>query len=156
MNVAASKGNRRVLVVGIGNPLRGDDGAGPTVVERLPIGDYDAIAVHQLLPEHAATIHLYERVVFIDACVDLPAGQWRIGPVDSREPTVVESHGNHPAWILSLCHTAFHSVPISWCLRIGGRQFELGATLSPCVRDAIDNCMPQLLALLGSEEAAHA
>jgi len=57
------------LVVGYGNSLRGDDGAGIEAVLRVAqeCPWVDTRTCHQLEPELAETIALYETVVFVDA-----------------------------------------------------------------------------------------
>jgi Ni,Fe-hydrogenase maturation factor len=46
-----------VLVIGYGNPLRGDDRVGWVVAERLrEVAGVTAVTTHQLLPEHADLI----------------------------------------------------------------------------------------------------
>ena len=67
---------KRPLVLGIGNPLRGDDGFGPAVVEwlmgRSPAPGADLLTVHQLLPEHVVDIAAASRVAFVDVSAELP------------------------------------------------------------------------------------
>ncbi len=70
----------RLAIVGIGNPLAGDDGAGPAVVEALrarfgkPPGvlleclDGDLFAVVELLPRA-------RRFIFVDAVIGSPPGE---------------------------------------------------------------------------------
>ena len=62
----------RLLVIGYGNELRGDDGVGPRVARavsdwRLP--GVTALAVHQLAPELAEPLSLSDAAVFVDAAV---------------------------------------------------------------------------------------
>jgi hydrogenase maturation protease len=75
----------RVLIIGFGNPLRGDDGFGwhaaQRLCERLGSPDVQVIACHQLTPELAEDIGAAERVLFIDAARDLPSGEIRCAPV---------------------------------------------------------------------------
>ena len=58
------------LVIGYGNTLRSDDGAGQRVAEK--IGQWElpgvgALAVHQLTPELAENIAQADAVIFVDA-----------------------------------------------------------------------------------------
>lgn len=94
----------RVLVIGIGNPLRGDDGIGPWLVERaLPrwlaaAGDRGGEglrgaratvalrSVHQLLPELALELAGVQQLLLVDAWAPAafaPARPW-LGPLDGR------------------------------------------------------------------------
>ena len=64
---------KKTLIVGYGNTLRGDDGAGVRVAERIA-GDHpeiDCLIAHQLFPEMSEQIAQYESVVFIDAAVGI-------------------------------------------------------------------------------------
>ncbi len=79
----------RVLVIGYGNPLRGDDGVGPAVVRRLQLAAGDtAMEAMQLLPEHIEAVARAGLVVLVDAGVDLSPGEVRCrlveAPVASR------------------------------------------------------------------------
>ena len=63
-----------MLIIGYGNPLRGDDGVGWRVAEAagtaLPEGAATVLAVHQLTPELSAPISRAGRVVFVDAAAE--------------------------------------------------------------------------------------
>lgn len=60
----------KTLVIGYGNPLRGDDGLGWYAAQRLsemlPGGEVQVLACHQLTPELAEPISHAEQVIFID------------------------------------------------------------------------------------------
>ena len=62
-----------VLVIGVGNPLRGDDGLGwhaaEHLRERLVELHATVTSCHQLIPELAEPVSRAERVIFIDARV---------------------------------------------------------------------------------------
>ena len=61
------------LVIGYGNVLRGDDGAGFLTAEllrdKLRDPDIEILSQHQLLPELMEPISRAARVIFIDATV---------------------------------------------------------------------------------------
>src|SRR5262249_51109422 len=60
----------RLLVIGYGNELRGDDGVGPAAARAVAAWAepcVQAIATHQLTPELADAIAGAEEVVFVDA-----------------------------------------------------------------------------------------
>lgn len=139
------------LIIGIGNPLRGDDGLAQEILRRLADGDmrerFDTLATHQLLPEHAEVLQRYEHVIFVDACVDLPAGEWQITQVEMRTHAGITAHVLEPSALLMLTQTIYGLIPSAWCLRIGAEQFELGQRLSTKVVLAIEECFPHLVAL---------
>lgn len=59
------------LVIGIGDPAHGDDGAGPRLVELLASrgAHVDCLAVERLGPELAEAVSAHDPVVFVDASV---------------------------------------------------------------------------------------
>ena len=69
---------RNALIVGYGNPLRGDDGVGQAVAQAFAgenaIAGVDAIVCHQLTPELAEQFAAAARVVLIDAAAGREAG----------------------------------------------------------------------------------
>ena len=77
MALGPDDGAPRALVIGIGNPLRGDDGVGWALVEDLeaslpdPGPCLELRVVHQLTPELAVELAEAQRVLFIDAWVPL-------------------------------------------------------------------------------------
>jgi Ni,Fe-hydrogenase maturation factor len=93
------------LVIGYGNDLRGDDGAGPRVAElvrgwRLP--GLTAIAVRQLTPELAEPLASAEFALFVDArppdgTEDVRVEPLAWGPNDNTFQIQDEGSGNHDA-----------------------------------------------------------
>ena len=62
------------LVIGYGNDLRSDDGAGRVVADRLDalaLPDVTVRSVIQLTPELALEIAKFDTVVFVDASVEV-------------------------------------------------------------------------------------
>lgn len=65
--------NGRVLLLGIGNPCRGDDGLGPALAARFEAekpGSVEVDANYQLNVEDAARLAEFDAVVVMDAAVD--------------------------------------------------------------------------------------
>jgi len=114
------------LVIGYGNCLRGDDGAGPFVAGQVGEG---AIACHQLTPELAEPISQAHRVVFVDAHAGVPAGQIAIQPVAPRASAGI--HRFDPEALLALSQQLYGRAPEAILIGIGGESFDLGEGLSP-------------------------
>lgn len=74
------------LVIGIGNPLRGDDAVGAWLAERVVSTDaaVRVLVVQQLTPELAQTLAASRRVLFIDAW--RPPGPAAVPSVDPAAP----------------------------------------------------------------------
>jgi len=80
----------RLLILGYGNPLRGDDGVGWHAVHRLRERsaelDADVMSCHQLTPELAEAVSRAERVIFIDARVGPTPGTVEVSEVAAGAP----------------------------------------------------------------------
>lgn len=76
-----------LLVLGWGNPSRGDDALGPMLVDALvayagralPAGTVDCLSDYQLQIEHALDLVGRERVLFVDAARGLVIWRSRCG-----------------------------------------------------------------------------
>ncbi|WP_163648790.1 hydrogenase maturation protease [Modicisalibacter sp. 'Wilcox'] len=135
----------RTLVIGIGNPERGDDAAGLAVAAwlagRLPESvailthDGEATSLLTLLGQASA-------VYLVDACVSgVPAGTIRRFDVTAaplpRESFAVSTHGLGLADAIELARALDQLPAPSVVYAIEGRTFEPGASLSPAVGEAI-------------------
>ena len=133
----------RALIIGIGNPLRGDDGIGPWLVAELEqeLGREAGAAapparcrvVWQLLPELAGELAGAERVLFVDAW-QAPAGSraelaalGAAGQATGEEGPGSWSfgHGFGPGELLALAALLHDTPPRADLLRIPAAQFTL-------------------------------
>ena len=136
----------RVLVVGWGNPARGDDGLAWQALEQLaagPVGEHVAVLLrHQLTPELAERVLQAHRVIFVDASAHDPPGRIRCRRLS---PGVWEaaafSHHLTPVTLLALTQTLFGRCPEAFSLSVGGADFTFTEALSPQVRSSL----PRLL-----------
>lgn len=125
---------KRTLIVGIGNELRGDDGAGAFVVQRiasLSIPGLEAMTVHQLLPEMALEISTATGVIFVDAisCVsDNDAPVCRRIDAAGSEPS--RSHHLTPGQLLALTASTTGQRPEAWLMSIPVTRMGIGDELS--------------------------
>jgi len=124
----------RVLIVGIGNTLRGDDGIAAEVLRRLEAEHIsaDCRSVHQLTVEMAQLISQYDAVLFIDASVALPVGHWRCEKIDHHcDGTESFSHDLSPRALLNLSAQLYRSPTHVQALSIGAERFDLTESISP-------------------------
>lgn len=120
------------LVIGYGNPLRGDDGAGAFVARRL---GPDAIACHQLTPELAEPVSRAHRVIFVDAHAGVPAGEIILQRVRPRASSGI--HRFDPETLLAWSQQLYGHAPEAIFIGIGGESFDLGESLSPAAQRAV-------------------
>jgi len=117
--------SRNVLLIGYGNPGRGDDGLGPAFSEAMSargLAGLDVDTDYQLVAEHALTVTEYDLVVFADAMMDAdqPFRFDRIAPVN---PASLGSHSLRPETVLALADTLYGGAPEAWVLGIAGHEF---------------------------------
>jgi hydrogenase maturation protease len=143
----------KTLIIGIGNPGRGDDGLGPALVERLAgaapetipegavvaaaDGAADAVWKYQLNIEDAALIGDYERVVFADASAAADPGDVSLEPLEPSPAIAFTTHELPPASVLALCQDLYDRTPQAWLLAVGGSSWDLGQGLSDRARTGL-------------------
>jgi len=133
-----------VLVIGYGNPLRGDDGVGCVIAEELakricdPTSRVQVVACHQLNPELSEPIAETRAVIFIDASVDLKPGEVRVHAVtpDRFSPAGI-THHMKPSALLATAAELFGQAPPAKTVGIGVSSFDSGMQLTPKVRKAV-------------------
>ena len=128
----------RVLIIGYGSPLRGDDNIGCHVAQMLEHHYRDdpevrVIGSHQLTPEMAEDIAASEFVLFLDAAAGSPAGKIQQRPVKPETGPLCFAHHLGPASLLAAAMELYGSVPRAELLTIVGTAFELGDGPSPAV-----------------------
>ena len=131
MNRVEGKASR--LIIGIGNPSRGDDAVGPLAVERLEalnLPDVELLTDFQLQVEYLLDMEGRDRVIFIDASL-AGDGRFRFDPVHPAKDHSFSSHALSPAAVLAAFVRHYgRPPPPSFVLAIRAHEFELGADLS--------------------------
>lgn len=130
----------RTLLIGYGNSLRSDDGAGPEVARRvaeLGLSDLEVIEAHQLLPEHAERISHFEQVVFVDASLEEDLDKVSVSKVEASVGVPVDPHSSDPEGLLGLSARLFDGRAEAWLIRLPGVDFGLGERFSETMMEAI-------------------
>jgi hydrogenase maturation protease len=121
-----------LLIIGIGNPSRGDDALGPLLIERLEalrLPDVELLTDFQLQVEYALDLRGRRQVVFVDASLDAPA-PFTFMPAVAMEDSSYSSHELSPGALLHAYQKLFGAPPAAFVLAIRGQTFELGEDLS--------------------------
>jgi hydrogenase maturation protease len=161
-------GAPRCIVLGLGNPDRGDDAAGREVARRLRGGLPEGVTVAEADGEATdllARLDDADAVYLIDACVSgAPAGTVR--RIDAaREPLPpgafgLSTHGLGPADAIELARALDRLPETCVVYAIEGAAFETGAPLSPAVAGAVEavagRVRDELSIFLPIEETPHA
>jgi hydrogenase maturation protease len=125
-----------LLVIGIGNPSRGDDALGPMLIERLAalnLPDVELLTDFQLQVEYVLDLQGRREVVFVDASLDVPA-PFTFTAAVATEDASYSSHELSPGAVLHAYRKLFGEPPSAFVLAIRGEAFELGEALGAAAR----------------------
>jgi hydrogenase maturation protease len=130
----------RVLIIGFGNPLRGDDGMGWHAVRELErTGEgIETIACLQLTPELAEAVARSERVIFIDAAAGQPPGEvsvCQLHPVQSASRAC--SHRLEPQELLEYSRELYGNWPEAFAVSVNAAACDYSETLSARVQSSL-------------------
>ena len=133
-----------ILLVGIGNNGRADDGLGWEFVERISILGFDSLDCefrYQLQVEDAAMISNYGAVVFVDATHEKLRSGFQISPCIAAPHAFFTTHAEAPGAILYLANELYAKFPKAYLLVISGSDWELGTSLSKEGRKNLDTAV---------------
>ena len=132
-----------ILVIGYGNDLRSDDGAGRRVADQIDALDLPGVEVRsimQLTPEVSLDIVDRRWVIFVDASLETDGLQ-----VEDVEPTpgpTVMTHHGDPASLLAVVSTVGEPPDRATLISIPAEELGMGSTFSPtaerATRDAVE------------------
>lgn len=139
----------RILIIGIGNSLRSDDGVGWHVGSELSgqqsAPDVEVIVVQQLMPEIAEQISRAEKVLFVDAVEGGKPGTLRTERILPATESRLDSHQLMPSSVLKMALDFYGMCPQAFLLTVVGESFGIGENFSaavssalPAVRDSIE------------------
>lgn len=135
----------RLLVIGYGNTLRSDDGAGPRVAEAMQemnLPGVQTLSCPLLSPELAEPVSQAERVVFVDAAMETTKVELR--PILPAGSSQLMAHAAEPATVLALSRDVFGHAPQAWLLTLPVENMELGETLSEVTQQGVETALRQL------------
>ena len=160
--------SRRLLIIGLGNPDRGDDGVGALVVEALTGRQPSDVEMMLRTGDMLALVEDWagaNTVICIDAAAAV-GSPGRIHRVDGYadallpEPGLASSHAFGLAEAIALSRALGTAPPTLVVYAIEGRVFDTGAPVSPEVAGAVEAATSQILTevrrLRATAEVAHA
>lgn len=143
------------LVLGYGNPGRLDDGLGPALADA--VGAFNLLGVtvlsdYQLSAEHAAELMSHDRVVFVDAAVEIEE-PFFLRPLLPRAAVSFTSHSMRPEAVLSLAIDTLGWKGEAYLLGIRGHEFnEFGERLSAAAQANLKEAVECLVLALDHEQ----
>jgi hydrogenase maturation protease len=125
---------KRLLVIGYGNELRGDDAAGPQIARAVAawgLPEVRALALHQLTPELAEALALADHAIFVDAAhTDRVEAHVAFCPIASLNRPHLAGHTGDPRALLALANAVYGQCPRAWSIGVPATSFAYGAGLS--------------------------
>jgi len=133
-----SSAQQKILLIGVGNPLRGDDGAGPVVAKLIRERHHPCISVREHDGEGASLIETWasaQKVIVVDAVSsDSPPGTiYRLDATEQPLPGKVFQSSTHAFGLHDAIELAraLHRLPRQIIIYgIVGKCFETGSGLS--------------------------
>ena len=146
-----SKGADKFLVVGIGNPLRSDDGVGPHIVQEIRAKNIPGV---KLLVSHQLNIELledaidYEKILLVDASCDGEEGLVfrKVHATDDEHGA--SSHHLSPEFFWTLAKKLYRRELSLYVCAVRGRNFDMGETFSPGVQSLVPKAVDEICAFL--------
>lgn len=144
---------KNIVVIGYGNSLRSDDGAGQKVADiiaawKLP--HVKAIATHQLTPELVDILATVDLAIFVDAYPSSTTQNLQVHPLKLAQSSITTSHWCEPQLLLAIAQVLYGYHPQAYLVAIPGINFNLGEVLSPIAERGIQAALLQINDLIKS------
>ena len=154
-----------ILVIGYGNSLRSDDGAGCRVADIVASWELPyvrSLTVHQLTPELAEPIAQSDLVIFIDACVSNNESDFVIKRAELKPTVQIQKillteqlssgwlandlnagigHLSDPRSLLLLSQQVYGKTPVAYALLLPAVNWEFGEQLSEITSKNIEQAV---------------
>jgi hydrogenase maturation protease len=145
----------KYLVIGYGNTLRSDDGAGFWVAEK--VGEWNlenvrSLAVHQLTPELAEDIANADTVIFVDALpiTEETPGEVKIEALTPERITDSFAHSINPRSLLFLTQAIYNKIPSAYWILIPAVNWEFSENLSAIAEAGVNVALEKIQQLINS------
>lgn len=142
------------LIIGYGNTIRGDDGAGYHVAETVAQWNFNhvrSLAVHQLTPDLAEAIAQAKTVIFVDAVATLSEVK-----IEQLRPNYAASFTGHyadPRSMVALTCALYEVLPTAYQILIPAVDFSFSETLSPVTRKNVDLALVKIKQLVSQQSS---
>lgn len=143
----------RVAIVGLGNPMRGDDAAGPLAIAAIQRQLADAPIAFLLIEQPldlVDSLDVYESAFIVDACsCSLPAGEVVAFSWPSKSLEEYRSPSTHTMSLsrsLDLGHTLGLLPSTVRVFAVSGKEFETGHAPSEPVQQGSDQAAQMIVA----------
>jgi hydrogenase maturation protease len=145
----------RILVIGFGNPYRGDDGLGLHAAEQFEGINHDpavtVLAQQELHPELAEVLSHADFVIFLDATAQGVPGTVSVCKLTAKcEVNGLFSHELTPETLLAAAKVLYGRCPEGMLVSVAGENFGISSHLSPEVSAALPRVLARIEELIDS------
>lgn len=153
-----------LLVIGYGQPQRGDDGVGPhiaTLIGALGWPQIRTCSLPQLQPELASRLAIADYAIFVDACKMEPGLEIRVRPLQAQGAETTGSstpglgHSCDPQSLLALTQSVYGRHPQSWWIEVPATDFRQGQPLSDLAQAGVQKAIKTIEMLMTANFSAH-
>jgi hydrogenase maturation protease len=143
------------LIIGFGNPYRGDDGFGMRAAEAFEATNRDPSvrveAAQELRPEFAELASRVDLLLFLDASVEGAPGVIKVQPVLPDEAAEEWfSHELTPARLLAAARVLYGRCPQATMISVAGENFGFAEHLSPRVEAALPEVLQRMQEIIAA------
>lgn len=159
INRVSSNTNPAFVVIGYGNPNKGDDAIGQKVVAKLQAlnnPNLEAYSVNQLTPELSSKLARASFAIFVDACKATNNNTLQITPLDACGVETPGSalpgfgHSCSPCSLLALTQSVYGHFPKAWWVEVPAQDLTIGQSLSALAEQGVDQALQAIAALINS------
>ena len=138
------EGDNKILIIGIGNSGRVDDGLGWAFIDRIKDivpDNFSCVYKYQLQIEDAELLSHYSIVYFVDAHIEQWENGYKVIPCYPKDTYSFSTHELSPETVLFLSSTIYNKIPEAYILGISGHSFELEIGLSDKAKENLSNAL---------------
>ena len=148
-----------VVVIGYGNPNKGDDAIAQAVVEQLQMlnsNNLEAYSVSHLTPELSSKLAHATVAIFVDACKLRNTDTVRVKALNAYGTETTGSalpgfgHSCSPSSLLALTQSVYGHVPKAWWLEVPADNFTMGSPLSALAEQGVSQALNTIATLIES------
>lgn len=152
----------KILVIGYGNSLAGDDAVGFYTVKELSGSslphEITVKYIHQLMPEHSSEFTEYDTIIFIDAEESEIPGEIRHREIHTSDlkDTAAAAHEFTLDTILLMGYWLYGKMPEIHLITVTGSNFTTGESMSPAVQKSIPGVIDAVFSVIKRKDTVDA
>lgn len=147
------------VVIGYGNPNKGDDAIGQKVVaqlQELKTPEVEAYSVNQLTPELSSKLSRANVAIFVDACKLKNTDTVQVKSLDACGTETTGSalpgfgHSCSPCSLLALTQSVYGHFPKAWWVEVPACDFTMGHPLSDLAEQGVEQALRTIASLVSA------